>query len=84
MPPERSRHQERIIKNYYRNLDAISLQKATEQVTELYLSEGKKREQVWKRLIGHLEKMGMPQQQIDHLRTQDDPALVAEALKKFS
>ena len=84
MPPERSRYQERIIKNYYRNRDAIAYQKATELVTELYLSEGKKREQVWKRLIGHLEKLEMPPAQIEQLRTKDDPALVVEALKKFS
>lgn len=84
MAPERSRYQERIIKNYYRNRDAIAYQKATESVTELYLSEGKKREQVWKRLVGHLEKLEMPQQQIDHLRTADDPTLVVEALKKFA
>ena len=84
MPPERTRHQEKIIKNYYRNLDAIASQKAHEQVTELYLTEGKKRETVWKRLVGHLEKMGMPQPQIDHLRERDDPTLVVEALKKFT
>ncbi len=83
MPPQRSRYQEKIIKNYYRNRDAIGLQKAQEAVTELYLSEGKKRETVWKRLAGHLEKMGLPADQIAHLREEDDPALVAEVLKKF-
>jgi hypothetical protein len=84
MPPERTRHQEKIIKNYYRNIDSISLQKAQEQITELYLSEGKKRETVWKRLIGNLEKLGVPQTQIDHLREKDDPTLILEAIKKFS
>ena len=79
-----SRHQERIVKNYYRNRDAIGLQKAQEAVTELFLSEGKKRAQIWKRLAGHLEKVGLPQDQIKHLVEQDDPALVAEALKKFA
>ncbi len=83
MPPQRSRYQEKIIKNYYRNRDAIGLQKAQEAVTELYLSEGKKRETVWKRLVSHLEKMGLPADQITHLREEDDPALVAEILKKF-
>lgn len=83
MPPEHSRYQEKIIKNYYRNRDAIGLQKAQEAVTELYLSEGKKRETVWKRLVSHLVKMGMPADQIAHLQSEDDPALVAEALKKF-
>lgn len=84
MAQERSRYQEKIIKNYYRNLDAIALQKATEQVTELYLSEGKKRAQVWKRLVGHLEKLGMPASQIEHLQQQDNPELVATALKKYT
>lgn len=84
MTANRSRHQERIIKNYYQNRDAIGLQKAQEAVTELYLSEGKKRSQVWKHLASHLEKIGLSQQQIEHLREADDPEKVAEALKKFT
>lgn len=83
MPPERSRYQEKIIKNYYRNRDAIGLQKAQEAVTELYLSQGKKRQTVWKRLASHLEKMGLPPDQIAHLVSKDDPELVAEVLQKF-
>jgi hypothetical protein len=83
VPPERSRFQEKIIKDYYKNRDAIGLQKAQEAVTELYLSEGKKRTTIWKRLAGHLEKMGLPKSQIDHLREQDDPEMVANVLKKF-
>jgi hypothetical protein len=83
MPPERTRHQEKIIKNYFRNRDAIGLQKAMECVTELYLSEGKKRATVWKRLASHLEKIGLPADQIKHLQEQDDPELVATVLKKF-
>ena len=83
MPAERSRYQNRIIRNYYQNRDAIGLQKAQECVTELYLSEGRKRETIWKRLASHLEKIGLPADQIQHLREQDDPAMVAEALKKF-
>lgn len=84
MAAERSRYQEKIIKNYYRNREDIGVQKAMESVTELYLAEGKKREQVWKRLLSHLDKMGMPKDQIDHLRSQDDPSLIAEALKKYA
>lgn len=83
MPADRSRHQEKIIKNYYQNRDSIGLQKAQEQVGELYLSEGKKRETVWKRLISNLEKVGMKEKQIQDLRTADDPAMVAKALEKY-
>lgn len=80
----RSPYQERIIKNYYQNRDSIGIQKAQEAITELYLSQGKKRETVWKRLCSHLEKAGMPAEQIEHLREKDDPALVAEAIAKLA
>lgn len=77
-------HQEKIISNYYKNRDAIGLQKAQEAVTELYLSEGKKRAQVWKRLASHLDKAGMPADQIKHLQEKDDPELVAIAIQKIA
>ncbi len=40
-------HQQKIIKRFYENRDSIALQRAQELVTELYLTEGKKREKVW-------------------------------------
>lgn len=83
MNQPRSKYQEKIIKSYYRNLDAIALQKAMEQVTELFLTEGKKRAQTWQRLVANLEKVGVPADQIKHFQEQDDPALIAEALKKY-
>ena len=65
------------------NQDSIALTKAMEQVTELYLTEGKKRAQTWVRLLSNLQKIGLPADQIRHLQEQDDPALIAEVLKKF-
>lgn len=84
MTQPRTAHQEKIIRNYYDNRDAIGLQKAQECISELFLSEGKKRETVWKRLASHLEKVGMKPEQIAHLRTNDDPAEVAKALEKYN
>ncbi|MEO1529215.1 MAG: hypothetical protein AAFX06_27665 [Planctomycetota bacterium] len=85
MAQDRSAYQQNVIKNYYQNRDAIGLQKAQEAITELYLAEGKKkRETIWKRLCSHLEKAGLPADQIQHLRDQDDPALVAEAIQKIA
>ena len=40
---ERTKFQQNIIKNYYKNQDAISLQRLSELVTNLYLAEGKGR-----------------------------------------
>ena len=80
---EYSKHQQKIIKNYYDNREAISLQKLQEFVTELYLSEGKKRQTYWKRIAGHLEKLKVDQKTIDHLVEQDKPELVASLVKRL-
>ena len=79
----RSKYQQKIIKNYYENRDAIALQRAQELVTELYLSDGKKRQRCWDHLSGHLAKLGMKQSQIDHLISMDNPELVAQTVQKL-
>jgi hypothetical protein len=80
---ERTKYQQKVIRNYYENRESIALQRVQELVTELYLSEGKKRQKHWKSLAGHLEKLGVKQQQIDHLVAQDNPELVANLVKKL-
>ncbi len=75
-----SKYQQKVIKRYYDNLDAIGLQRAQELVTELYLSEGKKRAKVWEALAKNLEQAGVPAAQIAHLRQQDNPELVANLI----
>ncbi|MEZ6094266.1 MAG: hypothetical protein R3C03_08495 [Pirellulaceae bacterium] len=81
---ERTRYQQNVIKRYYENRDAISLQRAQELVTELYLSEGKKRAKHWESLKGHLEKLGVKPATIEHLVKQDDPQLVAQLVQKLA
>jgi len=76
-------HQQKIIKRYYDNLDTIQLQRLAEQVTELYLAEGKKRQRVWKSIVSALQKLGVPQTRIDHVHKQDNPSLVAEIVKEL-
>ena len=80
---KRSNYQQKIIKNYYKNRDAISLQKLQESVTELYLAEGKKRDQIWKRVAGHLKNAGLKPERIDHIVGQDNPALVAKIIEEL-
>lgn len=81
---QHSRHQQNIIRNFYENRDAISLQRAQELVTELYLSSGKIRQRHWKHLAGHLEKLGVAESTIVHLQDQDDPAEVAALINRIS
>ncbi|MDZ4821600.1 MAG: hypothetical protein SGJ20_21780 [Planctomycetota bacterium] len=78
-----SKHQQSIIKNYYENFDNIQLQKLQEQVTELYLAEGKAREKRWKTVVVALEKLKIPASRIEHIRKSDNPALLAGLLEEL-
>ncbi|MFM2012939.1 MAG: hypothetical protein RLZZ396_1723 [Planctomycetota bacterium] len=83
MPMENySRYQQSVIKNFYKNRDAVSLQRAQELLTELYLAEGKKKEKVWESLFTNLERMGVPADQIEHLRKVRNPELVAKLIEQ--
>jgi hypothetical protein len=78
-----TRHQQGIIKRYYENIDAISLQKLSELVTELYLAEGKKREKLWKTAATTMQKLGVPQDRIDRLVTKNSPEALAGLVKEI-
>ena len=81
--PERSKYQQKIIKNYYQNREAIALQRVQELVTELYLATGKKRAKLWDSLPGHLEKLGVKQPEIDNLVAQEKPELVGKLVERL-
>jgi hypothetical protein len=76
-------YQQKIIKRYYANQDRISLQRLAELVTDLYLSQGKKREKTWQAAVSAMQKLGVPQTRIDHLLAKDDAALVAQLVKEL-
>ena len=80
---EHSKYQQNIIKNYYENRENIALQRVQELVTELFLSEGKKRTTQWERLEKHLLKLDVKQETIDALREKDDPQLVAKLAERL-
>ena len=77
-----SRYQQSVIKNFYKNRDAVALQRAQELLTELYLVEGKKREKIWESLLTNLERMGVPADQLEHIRKERKPELVAMWIEK--
>jgi len=78
-----TKYQKKVIERYYENRDSIALQRLGELVTELYLSEGKKRIKHWETIANNLEKLGVAKVTIDHLKKQDKPELVAELVKKL-
>jgi hypothetical protein len=79
--PDFTPYQQKIIKRYYDNQDTLARQRLAELVGELYLSTGKKRQRVWDQVALALQKLNIPQARIDHLRTQDNPAVLAEVVK---
>lgn len=80
---KRSSYQQRAIKNYYDNRDAIMLQRLGEMVTDLYLAEGKKRAQIWKRVAAALENLKISPARIEHIVQSDNPTLVAGIVEEL-
>ena len=80
---KRTKHQESIIRNYYKNQDVLALQKLSEHVSELFLAEGKARQQRWKFIVIALEKLNIPKTRIEHLRKQDDATLLAKLIEEL-
>lgn len=79
--PDRSKFQQKAIRNFYDNRGAIALQRLQELVTELYLAEGKQRQRHWKNVATHLAALEVKPDQIDHLVAQDNPELIANLVK---
>ena len=80
---ERSPYQQKIIKNYYKNRSALSHQRLSELVTDLYLAEGKKRARIWKRIRTALENLEVKPERIEHLEKKDNPELVAKLVEEL-
>ena len=81
--PERSRYQEKVIKNYYKHQGAILLERLGDLVSKLYLAEGKARTRLWKNAADALAKLEIPSSRIDHLLKHDDPALLASVVQEL-
>lgn len=76
-------HQQKIIKRYYENFDAITFQRLAELVTDLYLAEGKKKDRLWKQVGESLTKLKLPESRIAHLMEKRDVSLLAGVLKEL-
>jgi hypothetical protein len=77
-------YQQKIIKRYYDNQGTIKSQRLAELVGELFLAQGKKKQQrVWEAAAVCMQKLGVPQTRIDHLVKTANPALVAELVQEL-
>jgi len=80
---KRTPYQERVIRNYYQNQDAIMVQRLGDLVGDLYLAEGKARDRLWKRAAAALEKLHIPAERIHHIVQSNNPLLLANLLKEL-
>jgi hypothetical protein len=84
MDRQYSKFQQRAIKNFYDNREAIAIQRLGELVTDLYLAEGKGRAAKWKQISAALGRLGVPASEIQHLVKKDDPALLAKKVSELT
>jgi hypothetical protein len=80
---ERSKYVKKVIERYYENIDAISIQRLQEIVSNLYLSEGKGRARQWKLAEAALAKLKVPAPRVATIVQKDDPTLLAKLIEEL-
>lgn len=83
MAKDFSPHQQKVIKRYYENRDAIDDQRLAELVTNLYLSTGKKQEKMWVTAEDIMTRMELPATRIAHVIESKDPAVLARVVEEL-
>ena len=84
MAKDFSKYQQKVIQNYYQNIDSISLQKLQELITELYLAESeKKTEQLWQRVHKAMIKMKVHPQIMEHIMNRRDVKVLANNVEQW-
>lgn len=78
-----TKHQQKIIKRYYENIDQISLQRLSELVADLYLSTGKRREKLWESAAAAMQKLKLPPDRIANVLAKKDPEMLARLVKEL-
>ena len=78
-----TKHQQKIIKRYYQNIDQIAWQRLSELVADLYLAAGQKRDKLWESAAAFMKKLEVPQARIDQLLDKKDPELLARLVKEL-
>ena len=82
--PQHSRYQQNIIRNYYENRDAISLQRAQELVTELYLAEtDRSRDGLWRRVEKAMKALDVPGDHMQDIVSRRDIEVLARNVRAW-
>ncbi|MEM7810223.1 MAG: hypothetical protein AAF532_01925 [Planctomycetota bacterium] len=76
-----SAYQQKVIKRYYDNREAIDHTKLAELCTTLYLATGKKRAKSWEAAEKAMTRIGVPAGRVKHVLDSDDPAELAKVVE---
>ena len=80
----RSNYQNKLIADYYDNLDTIMLRKLSELVTELYLAETKaKKDKLWQRANKAMLNLKVPPAILEHIMQKQSVEILAKNLKDW-
>ncbi len=75
---QRSNYQNKVISNYYENLDTIMLTKLQEIVSDLYLADTKaKQDRLWERAQKAMKKLKIKPAIIEHILSKRDVTILA-------
>lgn len=80
---EYSEYQKKVIRRFYDNREQVDEQRLAELVTNLFLSEGKKRDKLWEQARETMLRLKVPQKRVEHLLKTKEPALIAEVVKEL-
>jgi hypothetical protein len=84
MGKEFSDYQKKVIKDYYKNLDKITLTKLQELVSKIYLEQSlSKKETLWKQVETALTKLKIPEAIAQHILQKRDPEILAKNLNDW-
>jgi len=81
---EYSNYQRDVIAGYYKNLDAITLTRLQELVTELYLADSEtKQDRLWERAHKAMTRLKIKPAIIEHIMKERSAAILAKNLEDW-
>ncbi len=81
---EYSSYQQGIIAGYYKNLDAITLTRLQELVTELYLADSEvKQDRLWERAHKAMTRLKIKPAIIEHIMKERSATILAKNLEDW-
>ncbi len=81
---EYTRYQLEVIRRYYENLDAITRTRLAELVSDAYLAEGKKANQVWRNIERLLVRIQVPEVTVRHIVDRRDVEALAKLVQRLN